>query len=376
MSFACGRTGVSGFGVRMVVVAILSLPAVSGCQAPSKARQNSTRWDRARLSATLQLASENIAAGKFERARAALAPFAGIPDADVALTLARMDVEEGQYAAALERLEVLTPAAVGESPPPMLKPAARSTYHRLRGIALEGLGRWREAAAAYRSAFELEPDVLTLAAWVDTLASDGQSATARATLERERWRYPGEHTLHVLAARLSMQAVDYDAAVRELATAALAEPDSLEILRWLAEAYDAAGRYEDAVEAWQRLAAGSRTSGERSVFRRRLARSLMSAKRYHEARSVYSDLVLTQPDDHAARLGLAAAYLALERPADALEAALQVLEVDGANTDARLVAAASYRSLGQRGRAVELLADVSPAEDRDGIARELIARWR
>lgn len=88
----------------LVGVALLTLVA-TGCQTPRSAAHDPALWDQARLCATLQLADEHMAAGRFERAREDLAPFQDLPDARLSLTLARVDVEQGEYAAALRRLD-------------------------------------------------------------------------------------------------------------------------------------------------------------------------------------------------------------------------------------------------------------------------------
>jgi tetratricopeptide (TPR) repeat protein len=357
------RTSISAFDGCALAGAIALALAASGCTAPGKTTATPTRWDQARFSTTLQLAEEHIAAGKFDRACAALAAFPDFPDARLPLTLARIDVEQGHYGAALQRLDAVTPPN-----------SERSTRARLRGIALEGLGRWGEAAAAYQVAYELEADADLLTAWLDALVLDGRAAAARAILERERHRFPGAPTIHLLAARLCEEAGDPAGALDELATAALAWPESLEVGRRLAEAYTAAGRHADAIETWQRLVVGSRGAEEGHRLRSQLAKSLMAAERFDEARRVFRAIVAVDPDDQTARLGLAAACLVLGEAAEALAAALEVLQADGSNADARVIAALSYRRLAQPAKARELLSGIPSGYELGGLARELRVR--
>lgn len=357
------RTSISALDAFALAGAIALALAASGCTAPGKTTAGPTRWDQARFSTTLQLAEEHIAAGKFDRACAALAAFSDFPDARLPLTLARVDVEQGHYGAALQRLDAVTPPN-----------SERTSRARLRGIALEGLGRWGEAAAAYQVAYELEPDADLLTAWLDALVLDGRAPAARSILERERHRFPGAPTIHLLAARLCEEAGNAAGAIEELATAALAWPESLEVGRRLAEAYTAAGRHADAAEIWQRLVVASRDVEERHRLRSRLAKSLMAAERFGEARRVFRALVAADPDDRAARLGLAAACLALGEAAEALAAALEVLQADSSSADARLIAALSYRRLAQPTRARELLSGIPSGYELGELARELRAR--
>ena len=101
----------------------------------------------------------------------------------------------------------------------------------------------------------------------------------------------------------------------------------------------------------------------------------MSAGRFEQARTTYRLLALTHPDDSAAQLGLAAACLADNRPAEALAAALEVLRTDADNSDARLIAALSYRRLDQPARAAELLSDLGAGGERAELARMLLTHW-
>ncbi|MBU0616747.1 MAG: tetratricopeptide repeat protein [Planctomycetes bacterium] len=357
------RSRVVGWGC------LAALLIVAGCTTPRDTAVTPTRWDQTRLCASLQLAEEHLAAGKFERARGVLAPFEGLADPRLQLTRARMDVEEGQYEAALRRLDSVARVA------PASRRCEGGTYHRLRGIALEGLGRWGEAAKEYEQSFRLDPSVDVFAAWLDALVLDGEPTTAASILERERHRFPGQLAVHLLAARLSERIGDNEAAIAELATAALAEPGSLEVRRRLAELYTAAGRYSEAITSWQQLVGESHSADERRQLQRRLARCLMSAERFEEARRVFRALAVTEPDDLAAQLGLSVACLMVGDPGESLAAALKVLRAEGNNADARLLAALSYRRLGQRARAVELLSDVRGYADPDGRVRELRARW-
>ena len=340
---------------------LLLLIAANGCATPGKNAAEPTKWDHTRLRATLQLADEHIAAGKFERARAALASFEGSPDPQLQLTLARIDVEQGCYDAALRRLD-------GKG--------ATAAHKRLRGVSLEASGQWAAAAEAYEQAYRSEPSACMLVAWLDAAVLDGQAAAALATLQRERKRYPGELEISLLAARLQGQLGNHAAAVDELSTALLTDPESETIRRQLAEAYMAAGRTADAAGLWRELIASGDDPSELRRLRHRLADCLLATDRHDEAREVYRTLVLGEPSDQKARLGLAVTGLASDKPAEALEAARELIRAGDGGTEARLIAALCYRRLNQTDRAIEMLSDIRPADDEDGLVRELLTRWQ
>jgi tetratricopeptide (TPR) repeat protein len=312
-------SAVPRLAARLVFPLLLLLP--TGCEAPRPLRKPGAVWDQARLSAMLQLADEQITGGKFEQARQTLATFHESSDPRLAVALARVDVEEGHYEVALKRLDghPLDAGATGD---------------RLRGVALEGLGRWADAAAAYEAAYRAEPALETLLARLDTLVLDGRADEARQVLADERGRFPGQPILQVVAARLCARDGQLAEAVDELTTAGLAEPDSAEIRRRRAEACTAAGRYAEALPLWRALVAAA-------------------------------------PDDENVRLGLATAQLGAGEPSQALETALGVLARHTDSADARLLAALSYRRLGERDDAAALVSDLRTDDDTARLARTL-----
>ncbi len=307
-----------------LVVVMLAL--LAGCEAPQPLRKPAAVWEQARLSAMLQLADEQITGGKFEQARQTLATFHESNDPRLVIALARVDVEEGRYETALERLDGIAPEARGGA-----------TFNRLRGVALEGRGRWAEAALAYEAAYRSEPALDLLLAWLDTLVLDGRGDEARTILADERGRFPGQPVLQVLSARLCARDGQLAAAVDELTTAGLAEPDSAEIRRRRAEAYTAAGRYNEALPLWRMLVAAA-------------------------------------PEDESSNLGLATAHFGVGEPTQALEIALRVLARRVDSADARLLAALSYRRLGQHDEAAALISDLRTDADTARLARALFTR--
>ena len=321
---------------------LLALITANGCTA-NHGGLKPKHWDQTRRDATLQLAQENIAAGQFDRARGALASFAETPDPEIRAALARCDVEEGRYDDALRRLDGIEPEA------------DNARLHWLRGVALEGLGHWNEAAAAYGQTFSLEPGAAILVAWLDALVLDGRDAEAAEILARERTRFPGEPVILLLAARLADSRGEFTTAIDELKTTLLAEPDSATIRRKLAVTLMRAGRYDEAVNEWQRLIDLSDRPEARHALRRQMASCLLAAGRSDEARQVYQVLIAAKSDDAAARLGYATACLKANQPRAALENALQLVRDDPRNELARALAGLCYERLGDSAQANEFL---------------------
>ncbi len=359
----CGARRV-GCSPAAILLGAMLLFVTSGCATPKDATEAQSRWENTRLCSSLKLAEEHVAAGKYERARNVLVAYADYPDPRVQLTQARMEIEEGKHTIALHRLNTIAPP-----------PAEAATYRRLRGMALAGLGRWAEAAAAYEQAYQHEPTVPLLAAWLDALVLEGRIVSARTILERERYRFPDHPAVHMLTARLCEQSDNSEVTISEPTAATVAKAHSFNIRRRLAEMYTAAGRYSEAIVIWRQLVNDSGSADERHRLRRRLADCLMSANRFEEARRVFRTLVVTQPDDQQVLLGLATACLMTGESAEALQAALKVLKTDNGNGNARLIAGFAYQRLNRPYEAVELLSDIRSDDDPDGLVRELLARW-
>ena len=337
-----------------------------GCAASdSHAPETNTLWDQTRMQVALQFADEHIAAGKFDRARAMLAAYEDSDHGRLQITLAHIDLEEGQYAAADQRLEGI-PVEQRDS----------LAYYEATAVACEGLGRWREAALAYERAYQCEPTAARLVAWLDALVLDGRGAEACETLKVERVRFPGQPAIQNLAARLYAHLGDTDASIRELTSTLLQDPQSVVLRRQLANAYMAAGRHAEAIPLWRDLAASVQNVRERHSFDEKLAICLLAEGNYAEAARVYRVMTLIRADDLSAYVGLASATLATGNPAEAVAAAQQAVQLNPRHTDARLALACGYAALAQYGKATEVLSDLPTGTDADALVRKLMARWQ
>jgi len=316
------------------------------------------------------MADQQIAAGKFDRARQTLAPLERIRDPRLGLVLARMDLEEGRYASALARLDAIEPgfatSTSAHASPADREDSPAATYHRLRGVALEGLGSWSGAAAEYQAAYRVDPTAELLVAAVENLILDEQVEVAAALLERERKNFPGQPGLSLLAAELHGRRGNWELAIRELETAQLVQPESDQIRRRLADAYLAAGWYQQAAPLWRQVIENSRGEHERFTARRRLATCLLLAGQFDQARELYDALLRSRTDDAVASLGYAVANLAAGQFPEALQATLGLLDRHEDNPDARMIAGICYYRLNQPERAVQML---SGLELRDRASR-------
>ena len=344
----------------LLVVALFSC-AASNSHAP----ETPTLWDQTRMQVALQFADGHIATGKFDRARAMLAAYEDSDHGRLQLTLARIDLEEGQYAAADQRLEGI-PVEQRDS----------LAYYEATAVACEGLGRWREAALAYERTYQCEPTAARLVAWLDALVLDERAAEARETLKVERARFPGQPAVQDLAARLYTHLGDANASIRELTSTLLQDPQSIVLRQRLANAYMSAGRHAEAIPLWRELAAAVQNVRQRRSFDEKLAICLLAVGDYAEAARVYRVMTLIRSDDLPAYVGLATATLAAGLPAEAVAAAQHAVHLNPHHADARLALACGYAALAQYGKAVEVLSDLPAGTAADALVRKLMAHWR
>lgn len=349
----------------MAVHSLLALSGLllAGCETQPKHATAALEWNRTRADATLAIAEEQTASGQFDQARQTLAGAKTTTDVRIEVARARLDLEQGNYAAVLARLTPLADSA-----------ATNPHYHRLCAVALEASGRPSEAAIAYARAYELDAAPDLLVGWVDTLQADGRTGEARDILERERGRFPGHAALAVLAADLAREHGDHETAIRELTAAIRAEPNSSEIQRRQAKAFMAAGQAMQAAETWRELSARSTDATQRQCYNRYLADALACAGRPQEARELYASLAVQQPSNTAVRLSLALTSVLAGRTDEALEAALQVLASEPDNAAAHLVAAVCYRRLAQPAAAAGQLAEVRTSGELATLAEQLRSR--
>ena len=351
---------------RMILGSAALALSVMGC-APMNSEvspKTSPRWAAAQLDVHLRLSHQHLTAGDLERARAALAAYEHSGQNRVQIALTRLDVEQGDYTAALERLNFVSgPEAVS------------AAFFHLRGVAYEGLNQSALAAAAFAQSYAIAPELATLVAWIDGLVMAGRDDEAEATLTAERSRFPGESELTLLAARIHARNGDYPAVIRELRSGLQAGLQTDETHRRLAEAYAATGRYREAAQIWQSLTDQTIDPDERHEMESRLAEWYVSAGDSKAARRVYSSLAARRPRDVAAQFGLAVASLSHGDAAGALRAALACGALDPEAAGPRLVAAMSYRRLNDRVRAIQVLSSLAVEGHFPDVVPKLLTEW-
>ncbi|MGC2163551.1 MAG: tetratricopeptide repeat protein, partial [Silvibacterium sp.] len=188
---------------------------------------------------------------------------------ETALSLARLYTSEGDTARAIKVLSTL----------PEDDKTAKTEY--VLGASYDQQKDIKNAIAAYRKSLDLEPDNLDVErALAKDLLNDNQLTPAEKAYNDIAAGDPNDPEAYLRLSEIERRQGEYDEALTTLKKAKALVPDSLEISFNEGLLDDALGHYDEAAQAFEKLAAGSEhTSGQyseqeknnRSLFLDRLA---------------------------------------------------------------------------------------------------------
>ena len=161
------------------------------------------------------------------------------------------------------------------------------------GTAYEETQEWEKAAAAYEKYLSLDPEV----AW------------------------NGQLRLGVSRSKLGQ----YDAAVVAFLEASKAQPEDLKVNFSLAEAYEKAGRYEEAEAVYDHMA--TINPAEAKAYHSQTIRMFDTAGKYDKAIDAAKKIVDLDPANEMSLYNLGLMYFKLQRYEEAIEAFKKCLEV-------------------------------------------------
>ncbi len=188
----------------------------------------------------------------------------------------------------------------------------------LEGIALEQLGRNREALIAYHKALAISPDYLAALEGAAELEYKAGSARAVPLLNRILKVRPDEPTVHAMLAALAYKKHDCAAAV----------------------------------EHFQKSGA---VLSSQPVALEEYGACLMDLQKSEEAVPVFQQILALQPNDPHARYNLAVAQFTAQHSADAITTLQPLLDASEPDADVLDLASAAYEETGDTPRAVNLL---------------------
>lgn len=188
----------------------------------------------------------------------------------------------------------------------------------MEGLALSGLGRNREALAAYHMALQMSPDYVPALEGAAELEYKAGSDRAVPLLNHLLELHPNDPTSHAMLAALAYNRRDCDVAVKHFREA------------------------------------GALISTQASALAE-YGGCLIHLKKTEEAIPVFEELVALSPDDSRARFNLALVQYLAHHTQDAILTLQPLLESSNPDADALDLASAAYEESSDTPRAVALL---------------------
>jgi len=274
---------------------------------------------------------------------------------ETALNMARLYTSQGDATRAIKVLSSL----------PEEDQTAKTEY--VLGASYDAQKDIKDAIAAYRKSLDLEPDNLDVErALAKDLLTDNQLTAAETAYKDIAAGDPNDPEAYLRLSEIERRQGEYDEALSTLKKAKALVPDSLEISFNEGLLEDALGHYDDAVQIFEKLAAGSEhTSGQyseqeknnRSLFLDRLAIVYREQNKTDKAIATYQQM---------AELGGDYAEHAWESEVDAYRDAH---EYDKATQVARDAAAKAPKDIGVQLMLAEQLADSGQADEGIALAK-------
>ena len=200
----------------------------------------------------------------------------------------------------------------------------------LRGAALSGLQRVKEALAAYRKALEIQPTLVPALEASAQIEYNTKDPNAGRTLAKILAIDPANAVAHAMAGVLAYEAKDCDGAIRHFGKAA------------------------------QMIAADKTSMHE-------YGSCLLETNRAREAVPVFQTLLSMDPSDARVRLSLVLALAGLNQPAQAIEVLMPMTQGPRPDADVLGLLAELYRSNQQVDQAVAAFRrgiEIHPKEER------------
>lgn len=246
------------------------------------------RWDNVRGEVKLRLAKQHLDAGRLEDAEKVLDQAAGVTpkEPQVFVLLARLRLEQGRLAEARQ--------AIGSA---RALNADDAEIHYLAGMIAQRYGEVEPAVEAYQSALLRMPNNANyLLAVGESLVAVGRDIDALELIERRAGDFDSNAPIQMLAARICRLVGLRNTAVEHAREALRITPDDPFVIADVAELMLWAGRYQDAIATLQPVT-------ERATN--------------NQSHAVASPQYSVTP---GMRRCLASAYLAINKPADAMRA--------------------------------------------------------
>jgi tetratricopeptide (TPR) repeat protein len=332
----------------LLLVAGCLLFAVTGCHnsrgtLADHKKQAQDRFSRITTSYKIQLAMTEFETGDLDQAELTiLGALANDPKHPKLHILAgRIALERGQLERSYKRLSLAI--KYDEKMP--------EAYY-FQGIVLQRWKQFPAAHKAYAKAFELQPDsVPFLLAMCEMMVEIDQREQAIALLNEKTSYFPQNAGVRLGLASLYRMSGDQEKAVEFYRQASLLRPDDLSVKEDLAASRMASGQFEQAVKDYEYLATKVEADRKEELSHA-LADAYLAAGRFDDARQHYIDLVQRNRSDVESWIHLAEISLATDDYNAALTAASRAISLARNRHEGYLVAGIVWKKRGDTEKAL------------------------
>ena len=350
------------------ILTTLALTGMVGCNIGTVQEakvESHKRWNHSRAQVLCGVAAEHLRVGQLDQARLKVTEALGLEQDCVParLLLAKVLIEQGQYAQASEELTKLR-LQVPDSPDVVY----------LLGVAQEKDGKLEEALALYRRVHAMDASNMeSVMACGEVLVALGQVREAQHQVESYLGLAETDPGMHELAGRLAMMNHEYDKAARYYQHASDLDSKNFRYRESLGCARFRAGQYAEAVEALTALTEVKDRKTPAWVYTM-IGDSYMAMGRWHNARIAYDAAADRAADSAEAWINVAKAALSAGEESRSVQAARRALQLETGSIDAVLLLGYALLRDRQVTRAISELTQAVAAHPGSGTLRCLLGK--
>ena len=354
-------------GMILVACGAAAVLALSGCSdmfnsASDDANDN---WQHARANSAFKAAEEKLSRGDIAEARYKADEALHLDERhhDARILLAKIDIEEGRYQAALDGLEQVL----------YWRPDSEEVVF-LQGVAHEKLGHLKWAFQDYVKAYELDPHEFdAILAATEVLVLQDRTPEAATFLSGYLPMANNSPAAYELAGRLAMMLGDYDQAAQHYQRAWDFDPANNDYQECMAIALVYSGRTDRAIAALE--VAARRYDGQTpSWIHAMLGDSYLLAGELQLATTQYETLCDREPNDADSWLSLAKAHAMQERFPEAADACTRAIKLGGSSAEAKGLLGYVLLKGGHTTEAIDLLTLAATAHPKDATLQCVLGR--
>ncbi len=350
----------------MTTIAIVVAVLAGGCGGGNEQKDGAyKRWYTARARVVQAVGEECFRAGDLDKAysNAAEAVKLNGEHLPARLLVAKVLIEKGQYAQAIEQLKQAE----------QLAPESEEVAY-LMGVALERRRDFAEALGFYQKARALNPaNSAYVKANAEVLVSMNKPHRALELVQMHLERNDGEQGMLALCGELAMLVGETALAVDCYQKCFDADPKDSSLQEGLAKAHFFNSDYAKALTLLKKLDE-SAYQGKACWPHIMMGDSLLALNRPREARTAFQRATAAAPDEPKAWICLAKAAVALDDPDEVILAARQVISLSGESLEVATLLGHALMRQGRIPQAKKVLTAAAARYPQDATLQCMLGR--